>query len=235
MNFRAACLVFTGVLTLCAVSPAFGAPADTPMLRCPADGIVSPTPQNSHTAAVEDYPLLSVTLGEQGRTILEFVVTEAGTVANPRVLVSSGYPRLDDAAAELAKTRWRYNPATRRGVPVSCLWKASVDWRLSGGQFSLPPDSPYSIMTMKPEDYTADLRQRGAQGAVVLGFTIGEDGKVLTSQVVWSSGDSGLVAQSEAIATQRFRFKPAELSGKSVKTVVVVAMVWSLGAPPEKK
>jgi len=106
---------------------------------------------------------------------------------------------------------------------------------LSGDRLGLPPDSPFEVMTMKPDDYTAELRQRDAHGVVMLVFTIEEDGKVLKSQVVGLSGDLGLVAQSEAIATQRFRFKPAELSGKPVKSLIGVAMMWSLDEAPAKK
>lgn len=78
---------------------------------------------------MEEYPAISVRLGEQGTTVLAFRITTAGTVKEPRILVSSGSDRLD-AAALACVASWRYRPAVQDGKPIEVEWKAEVKWSL---------------------------------------------------------------------------------------------------------
>jgi protein TonB len=53
----------------------------------------------------------------QGQVVLRVEVSAQGFAESVHVQTSSGHPMLDDAAAA-AVSAWRFEPATRGGVPV---------------------------------------------------------------------------------------------------------------------
>ncbi len=63
------------------------------------------------------YPALSRRLGEEGKLMLQVELDESGRISKAKVVESSGYPRLDNAALSAVKT-WRCRPAMRNGQPV---------------------------------------------------------------------------------------------------------------------
>jgi protein TonB len=67
----------------------------------------------------------------EGRARLRLLVRSDGTVGEVRILVSSGYPELDRAAAE-ALRRWHFLPATRDGVPIDAYYDIWVTFRVDG-------------------------------------------------------------------------------------------------------
>jgi protein TonB len=78
----------------------------------------------------QEYPALSLRLGEQGTTLLSFHIKTDGSVGNLAVAKSSGSERLDTAAVNCA-SRWRYKPAIgESGAPIEVPWKAQVVWDL---------------------------------------------------------------------------------------------------------
>ena len=64
-----------------------------------------------------DYPPRAKQQGLEGWVEVEFTITTAGTVADPRV-VASDPPYVFDRATLRAVRRWRYNPKIVNGVPV---------------------------------------------------------------------------------------------------------------------
>jgi protein TonB len=78
-----------------------------------------------HVAPV--YPPLAVVARVQGRVALECAIAEDGRVTE--VLLLSGHPLLDEAAAEAVR-QWRYTPTLLNGVPVSVVLRVVVDFRL---------------------------------------------------------------------------------------------------------
>jgi protein TonB len=78
---------------------------------------------------LQDYPAISVRLGEQGTTTIGFTITPEGHVENVHVVNSSGSERLDNAAVNCAGS-WRYKAAIKDNVPVAVPWKAEVKWVL---------------------------------------------------------------------------------------------------------
>jgi protein TonB len=63
------------------------------------------------------YPPHSRRMGEEGSVVLRVELDEHGNINAARVLTSSGFARLDDAALEAVRT-WRCHPARRGGHPV---------------------------------------------------------------------------------------------------------------------
>lgn len=91
------------------VPPALAAPV-TPA-RFDAEYLRNPKPV---------YPVLSRRLGEQGRVVLHVRVLSSGMPAEVEIRISSGFPRLDQAARE-AVTQWRFTPS-RRGDEAIDAW-----------------------------------------------------------------------------------------------------------------
>jgi TonB family protein len=75
----------------------------------------------------ELYPFWSRLIGDTGTTKLAFKVVGDGTVAEAKVLESSGSERLDRAAVECVSA-WHYKPAIRQGQIADVEWQAAVRW-----------------------------------------------------------------------------------------------------------
>jgi len=75
------------------------------------------------------YPAMSKRLGEQGKTVVRVLIGADGLPKSARVLQSSGYERLDEAAME-AVMRWRFVPGKRDGVPTAMEYNAPINWVL---------------------------------------------------------------------------------------------------------
>ena len=101
--------------------------------------ISSPASIGTPHSCVQDYPPISQQLGEQGITLLAFIITENGNVANVTVANSSGSDRLDNAALSCV-ANWHYRPAMENGVPVAVSWKAQVRWALNHDVQPTPND-----------------------------------------------------------------------------------------------
>lgn len=76
------------------------------------------------------YPYYARRRGQEGRVILRVRVSAAGAAERVSVRNSSGYPLLDEAAIEAVRA-WRFEPASRRGTPISGLVDVPVFFRLT--------------------------------------------------------------------------------------------------------
>lgn len=76
-----------------------------------------------------EYPPTAVEEGVEGTVKLNVLVTEAGAVAEVKVVQSSRDRRLDAAAIEFVRG-WRYQPAVQDGQPRSVYTHASVRFEL---------------------------------------------------------------------------------------------------------
>ncbi|HEY4943586.1 MAG TPA: energy transducer TonB [Rhizomicrobium sp.] len=65
------------------------------------------------------YPDLARRRNETGDVMVSYDVMADGTVANVKLLKSSGYDDLDIAALDCVSTQWRNTPATLGTVPVA--------------------------------------------------------------------------------------------------------------------
>ena len=77
------------------------------------------------------YPPLSRRLGEEGKLVLRVELDEGGHVNIARVVTSSGFKRLDEAAMVAVKT-WRCNPPQRNGQPVRAIALQPFNFVLQG-------------------------------------------------------------------------------------------------------
>jgi len=79
---------------------------------------------------VLEYPAGAIADGREGTVRLEVLVTETGTVAEVRMVESSGDRRLDLAAQDWVR-RWRYNPAVQDGQARRVHTHATVRFELN--------------------------------------------------------------------------------------------------------
>lgn len=76
-----------------------------------------------------EYPLISRRRGEEGSVIIKFEIFADGTPGHQRVVASSGYPRLDQAALSTLK-KTTFAPATEYGRPVRSVSEWTFTFRL---------------------------------------------------------------------------------------------------------
>lgn len=81
----------------------------------------TPEPLTPHEVTAADYPPVSVRLQEQGAVDIMYLVETDGSVGDCQVTTSSGKPRLDTAACNIAK-RWLFKPATLSGGTPTSMW-----------------------------------------------------------------------------------------------------------------
>jgi protein TonB len=122
--------------------------ARLPSLRSPepGPGLAAPGPQPAvPTMAAEStparplrgyagnrdpiYPEAARRRGEQGRVMLRVNVSSGGEPVFVTVQQSSGFPRLDDAAAAAVR-QWRFEPAARDGKTVAGIAEVPILFRL---------------------------------------------------------------------------------------------------------
>jgi protein TonB len=87
----------------------------------------------ARTHTLPPYPDLSRKLSEQGSVVLEVTIDTGGNCTDATVQTSSGSQRLDDAAVQWVKARWRWNPPTTNGQPSSARTLVKVTFNLKNG------------------------------------------------------------------------------------------------------
>jgi TonB family protein len=88
-----------------------------------------PMPLNKHDLGPDDYPSISIRLAEQGSVSFQYRVNVDGTVSDVRVIHSSGHPRLDQAAVNVA-SHWMFTPATKNGIPTTAILSDNLNFKL---------------------------------------------------------------------------------------------------------
>jgi len=78
------------------------------------------------------YPRISIRHRESGRTVVRVCISASGTVDSVEVAQSSGFPRLDAAAADMTLD-YTFAPATREGKAVPVCLPYGIDFRLAIG------------------------------------------------------------------------------------------------------
>jgi protein TonB len=102
-------------------------PAPPPKVAAPSS---DPLRSIARTHTIPPYPPISVRLNESGTTLMEVHITTEGSVDDCKVIQTSSSDRLDQAACDYVKSRWRWQPPTNQGVPTAVSTRVSVKWDL---------------------------------------------------------------------------------------------------------
>ena len=111
--------------------PKFAPPAPPAPPAPAASPPTAATPKGRGNAfSDDDFPDASRRAEEAGVTRVSYTVDVDGKVSACNVTQSSGFPRLDDATCKIIIRRFRFNPATRDGKPVTEMKTQPVRWQL---------------------------------------------------------------------------------------------------------
>jgi protein TonB len=77
-----------------------------------------------------EYPPTSRRLGEQGSLVLQVLVDTDGRVLDTKLVQSSGFGRLDQAALDGVKADYRFLPGTLDGKPQQMWYTFKFTWKL---------------------------------------------------------------------------------------------------------
>jgi periplasmic protein TonB len=82
------------------------------------------------TSHQPEYPPVSRRLGEAGTVMLEALVDPSGRATDVKVVQSSGFPRLDQAAVDGVKANYHFAPGTVDGKPQPMHYSFKFTWKL---------------------------------------------------------------------------------------------------------
>jgi len=200
---------------------------------CNDRSLTRPIARTSHAATFEDYPLLSRVLGEQGNTIVSYVIQPDGTVNEVKVQSSSGSLRLDDASVGFV-SRYLFTPATRAGAPVACRYATQMTWQLSVSNEGPEIGGLSATLQPTPSDYPPGALERHETGRVIATIFSDESGTIASAFVVRQSAYADLNDATLTYLKKR-KLKPLELDGRPVKSVMAVEVDWSPDGKPLPK
>jgi len=103
-------------------------PMPPPMAPAP----VTKTPPRSPTKGLSqpEYPPTARRLNQEGTVTLLIYVLADGRVGDVKIEKSSGFPKLDEAAASHAKRAWRFIPGQEGNQPVAAWGRFAVTFKL---------------------------------------------------------------------------------------------------------
>jgi TonB family protein len=199
-----------------------------------------PQAMNSHAVTAEDYPPDSVRLQEQGAVKLQYFIETDGNVSDCRLIESSGFPRLDDAACVLVR-KWQFKPATvLDGSPVAIWMPVTIVFALKNDSVPSPASGASSQST--PPVAVTDHAVTAAdyppislleQAKIGIKYTVGADGSVIECAVTMTSGKTRLDDAACTLAKRRWKFKPATQDGRPVAASLSEDVIFALKAASE--
>jgi TonB family protein len=210
-------------------------------------GATAAVPSKPLSADDADYPLQSLLANESGTVQLNLLLDQSGKVFFVQTLRSSGTPRLDQAAAAIARTKWAFQPATKDGMPASGNIKVTVAWKAPleladeykrdvPAMANLAPDEQANLRTpvartehsVTADDYPPISIRLLETGVVQMRYLIGEDGNVSDVQITHSSGHARLDDAAMSAVKKRWHFQPATLNGRPTSVWVPAEFVFCL-------
>jgi periplasmic protein TonB len=117
----------TAIRTVTAERPV----APPPKVAAPSIPKTAPKSDPRRPLSQPEYPPSSRRAGEAGTVVLQIYVLENGRVGDAKVLTSSGFPKLDEAALREVKRSWRLQPGTENGKPVAMWGQFAVTFKLT--------------------------------------------------------------------------------------------------------
>jgi len=88
---------------------------------------------SSHAVIANDYPPFAIRGKEQGFVALRYLIEGDGSIGDVQIAQTSGINRIDDAAVQMIRKRWKFEPANVEGKPVE--W-----WNSATASFQMFPD-----------------------------------------------------------------------------------------------
>lgn len=93
------------------------------------EGYAAPRAESSTAGVMVQYPEDAQRIGEEGSVVMNVYVTTSGRVADLKLMQSSGFDRLDNAAIGSVLS-WRFQPAQQDGKAVAAWTPIKIDYKL---------------------------------------------------------------------------------------------------------
>jgi protein TonB len=113
------------------VAPVAAPPPPKPVVEHKVVRTPPSTQGRGARAGQPDYPPASRRAGETGSVTLNICVDESGRPTEVKVAKSSGFERLDEAAASYAQRNWKLVPAKEDGKPIASCGNFMVTFKLT--------------------------------------------------------------------------------------------------------
>jgi len=156
-----------------------------------------------------------------GPTIIEFKVTNQGTVRDPVLRQSSGDWSID-LASMTCVAGWLYTPAMTKGRPLEVSLRQSINWNTMVLRGEPPPADqaiaaePIHLPGRNYRPSWCETWRHNSEKGVLLGFYVGVDGSVKSVSIIQSSGDAA--TDKDAIdCVSRRSYDPARQYGKAIE------------------
>jgi periplasmic protein TonB len=107
------------------------APSRGPGVSRLGAGVVVPAEPRYRDNPTPEYPLPSKRRREEGVVLLSVVIEPDGSVARVSLKLTSGHPLLDEAALDVVRHRWTFEPARAAGVPIESTRDVPIRFSLS--------------------------------------------------------------------------------------------------------
>lgn len=182
-----------------------------------------------------EYPAAALAKHTQGTVTVAFTIQPDGSTSDIHV-VDSQPPGVFDRAATEAVKKWRFNPATADGTPVSSHATQTLVFRPparqdnaraehpappSGAERQTPANSvPSNIHPthLEPPQYPANAYRSRQGGSVTVSFIVGRNGHTRDIRVLASKPHH--VFDNAAIeAVKNWRFQPVNSPTRVVQTI----------------
>jgi bla regulator protein blaR1 len=121
--WRRPALVLSAGMMVAALAGCAGTPQATGMDNSP----VTPPLANFQSCAKPEWPQSDFTAGHNGTVTLSFLISAEGKPIDSKVVKSSGYPGLDEAA-RVGINKCSFKPAMQNGKPVEAWMKMQYVW-----------------------------------------------------------------------------------------------------------
>jgi protein TonB len=116
-----------------AIGREFRGPAGDGRPGGPGGGRLDQIPSAAPRNPTPPYPPDALARGIEGRVLLRVWIRDDGTVEDVKIHQSSGDESLDQSALSTVRDRWRFVPARRNGVDVSCQALLPIRFRIHEG------------------------------------------------------------------------------------------------------
>lgn len=115
-----------------APAPAAAAePSRGPSVSRPGAGVLVPAEPRYRDNPTPEYPLPSQRRREEGVVLLSVVIEPDGSVARVSLKRTSGHQLLDEAALDVVRRRWTFEPARAGGVAIESTRDVPIRFSLS--------------------------------------------------------------------------------------------------------
>ena len=182
---------------------------------------------------IPPYPAASQRTGEQGNLLMLATIQPDGAVSDLKVTTSSGYDRLDRAAANYIKANWRWVPFDS-ACAESVTRLLSFNWSFGSSPEEIARIAPkVPQVTMTQADYPPAALAAREQSSAMVQAILASDNTLSDLAIVTSSGYPDLDAKTLEIAPDKIRavwspVLPKPVEGKLSTTAVKLSVHWTL-------